>query len=215
MTGNKWYLWFRICCEKKKIHDNAVIYRFGVDVKVVMKGIIWFVGSYSIKACFVWSPNQHSLQTVICSDESCRKTKFLDFGNKNRRWSCCLYFYLCWIRATRYIEWSNLKFDTSCMPPVSSAQYILRAEKTFNACRTLVYVDEDYPQGFDQKEEAFSLRTKYIESNSFHPITTSAPPTPIIMLIKLITIYIFSIYVLENFFFGFLKFWRLSSRCSW
>ena len=62
------------------------------------------------------------------------------------------------------------------------------------------YGDDDYPQGFDQEEEAFRLSTKNVDSNCFHPITTSVFLTSMIIAMKFNIFYLFSIYVMKNNF---------------
>ena len=54
----------------------------------------------------------------------------------------------------------NLKKDTFCRLPVISAQCFIGTEKYPDAGILLNYDDDNYSQGYHQKEEAFKALTK-------------------------------------------------------
>ena len=54
----------------------------------------------------------------------------------------------------------NLKDDTFCRMPVTSAQCIIGTEKNTDSGILLNYNDDDYSQGYGQTKEAFRALTK-------------------------------------------------------
>ena len=145
----------------KKIHDNAVKYRLGVDVKYVMEGNIWFVPHHTLNIEQGIIITEHALSEVPTNIAYIQWSVQMKAVEKQNCWTLEIglgdkvvvpVFIIVGFQQEDRSNDQTLNTDASYMPPVWGAQYIIRTEKTFNAGKTIVHADDVYPQGFDQKK---------------------------------------------------------------